>query len=645
MTLHFSIEKTDACLYNVVMISSGAMYHYSLIYLGAFAGILLIGVLLFVLIYFFSRNDLHRAVIFLSLFGLFFVVAEIGITLCYLNSEVILGRQIHRLQALSVAFFIFGIPYFLYSLAELNEVWHAINHYIAYACLCVFIAIAVIAFAAPELFVSQSESGARFIRQISYYSVRGKTGSVYTARDVILTVMMLYMLFVLLVDLRWHKHYKYIIYPLIASILGIGSALLDYLYIYGGMEDILRFRGHSSYFSFGITFFIFFIMVGSIRKFIDETRSVEKAQKIESLGVLAGGIAHDFNNLLTGIMGNISLAKLEALPGSRIYDTLGDAEKAALRARDLIKQLLTFSKGGEPVRHTASIKAIIVETVNFTLSGSNIHCTYQMEDDLKHVLIDSGQIAQVIQNIVLNARQAMPQGGKITIKAENATIHRRKFFSHDGLPMVKITISDSGPGIPNSLLEKIFDPYFTTKVGGNGLGLAISYSIVKKHGGDIEVTSKKGEGTTFQIFLPAVEDIETVVPSSHNGKAITSGTILVMDDDEAILGVMKGMLSRIHYNIIAVKNGTCALEEFRKDREGNRKICCLFLDLTVPGDLGGKEIIGAIREIDPHIKAVVMSGYSNDEVMANHEKYGFDAALTKPFGYEEVRKILESVLG
>jgi signal transduction histidine kinase len=241
------------------------------------------------------------------------------------------------------------------------------------------------------------------------------------------------------------------------------------------------------------------------RKKMEE--EILKAKKLESVGTLAGGIAHDFNNLLQAILGSISLAKMHADPGDKIHKFLDTAEKVSMRASDITKQLITFAQGGAPVKRTMYIGEFITNTVHFFLSGSNVTAKLYVESDLTPVDVDEGQIRQVIHSMVSNATEAMPEGGILTIAVENADIDVA-----DELPLsegkyVKVTLSDSGNGIPGENISRIFDPFFTTKEMGSqkgtGLGLAISYSIVKNHNGLITVESEVGVGTTFHIYLPA----------------------------------------------------------------------------------------------------------------------------------------------
>lgn len=380
----------------------------------------------------------------------------------------------------------------------------------------------------------------------------------------------------------------------------------------------------------------------------EEIRTEEellKIKKLESVGILAGGIAHDFNNILTAIMGNISLAKLDNRLDEETRKLLHAAEKASLRASDLTQQLLTFSKGGEPIRETASIGEIIRDSANFVLHGSVVACRYFIPDNLWLVDIDKGQMSQVIQNIILNAKHAMPQGGEIVVRCENIEGRPGKAGFPDLGKAVRIIISDTGIGIPAEMLEKIFDPYFTTKQKGSGLGLAITHSIIKKHEGRISVQSTPGKGTDFTILLPASSQKTTEAGKdesvlSEGGKA----RILIMDDEEMIREVAKAMLSHLGYEVLLAADGREAVSLFRSERDKGSPIDIVIMDLTIPGGMGGKEAVQEILAVDPAAKVIVSSGYSNDPIMANCREYGFVAAVGKPFQVQDIAMTIKQLL-
>ncbi len=356
---------------------------------------------------------------------------------------------------------------------------------------------------------------------------------------------------------------------------------------------------------------------------------LQKSHKLESIGILAGGIAHDFNNLLSGILNNVYLSKIYIDPGNKALERLESAENAIQRASNLTQQLLTFSKGGAPVKKTASIIEIIKESANFALRGSNVKCEYKTEENLWPVEVDEGQIDQVIHNLILNAAQAMPEGGSIHIHTKNFLL-----TLGTGLPIkegkyVKTIICDEGIGIDEEHQQKIFDPYFTTKEMGRGLGLSITYSIIKQHAGHITLESDIGVGTTFSIFLPAsgkqieekmlAEDINT----SGNEK------ILLMDDEHIIRDSVSEFLTQRGYNIVCSEDGEKAIALYQKAIDSSTPFDAVILDLTVRGKMGGKETVKKLLEINPDLKAIVSSGYSNDPVMAHYEEYGFCGVFHK----------------
>lgn len=378
------------------------------------------------------------------------------------------------------------------------------------------------------------------------------------------------------------------------------------------------------------------------RRKADEER--EKMQRLESIGILAGGIAHDFNNLLAGILGNIDLAKMHVKPGDKLYKRLEDTETASLRARDLTQQLLTFSKGGEPVKKDFSVSALLRDSVGFTLSGSNIRCEYLIPEDLWPVNADEGQINQVISNLVINAVQAMPGGGLIIASCENTAIG-----SKDAIPLkkgqyVKITLRDQGTGINEEHLAKIFDPYFTTKERGKGLGLATCYSIIKRHDGYITVESQLGVGTAFHIYLPASPDAVLAEKAEEEKPFISRGRILVMDDEEIVRMVATEMLSTLGHEVAVAKDGAEAIELYIRAKASGLPFDAVIMDLTIPGGMGGKEAIGRLKEIDPAVKVIVSSGYSNDPIMAHHQEYGFVGSVIKPYMVKDLSEALHKAL-
>lgn len=371
-----------------------------------------------------------------------------------------------------------------------------------------------------------------------------------------------------------------------------------------------------------------------------------KVKKLESIAVLAGGIAHDFNNLLSAILGNIELAGYRiAEEDPKTVSLLSNARKATKRAAKLANQLLTFSKGGDPVREVTSLPEFIIESAKFVLHGSQVSCNYNFADHLWMVDVDSGQICQVIQNIILNAKHAMPEGGTVTIQGVNVQDPATEaLLSVDEGDYVRITVQDTGIGIPKEIIDKIFDPYFTTKQEGSGLGLAICHSIIKKHDGYLIVDSIPGKGTTFTLYLPAVPTVDLTVAKQKAKPAVKAARILVMDDEEMLRDVAKAQLVALGHEPILVTDGFQAINRYQELQEIGMPVDLVIMDLTIPGGMGGQEAAARLLLIDPEAKIIVASGYSNDPAMANYKEYGFRAAVVKPFDLKELSNAIASVL-
>jgi signal transduction histidine kinase/ActR/RegA family two-component response regulator len=363
-----------------------------------------------------------------------------------------------------------------------------------------------------------------------------------------------------------------------------------------------------------------------------------KTEKLESLGVLAGGIAHDFNNILAAILGNISLARIQAHDQKKLAQRLEDAENATARAKDLTQQLLTFARGGDPVKKVIKVSSLLKEAAGFASHGSGVKCIFVLADNLWPVEADEGQLSQVIHNLVLNAIQAMPNGGKITVIANNAEP------LSGGKKFVKISVEDTGTGIPDDLLPKIFDPYFTTKQQGSGLGLASCFSIISKHDGKIRVESVLGKGTTFHISLPAAEQREETEPATRLEVVRGKGRVLVMDDEEMVREMLIESLEELGYLAESTEDGGAAVELYRKRQEEGTPFAAVIMDLTIPGGIGGKEAISSLRQIDPNVKAIVSSGYATDPILANCREYGFSGVLSKPYSLQSLSKVLQELL-
>jgi two-component system cell cycle sensor histidine kinase/response regulator CckA len=392
------------------------------------------------------------------------------------------------------------------------------------------------------------------------------------------------------------------------------------------------------------------VRILSIIRDITESRRLEEEQakvaKLESTGTLAGGIAHDFNNILTGIMGNIGLAKRNLQDGDYIKASsrLEDAERASLRAKDLTTQLLTFSRGGLPVKKVTSVAGLLKDSATLALRGSNVRLEFTLPDDLYPVEVDEGQINQVISNLVINADQAMPEGGIINITAANTTIKKKGPVPLTKGNYVRIAIQDYGTGIPLEYQPKIFDPYFTTKQKGSGLGLSVAYSIVKNHGGYIDVNSETGSGTTFQIYLPASGKPAPVEKEiSEKARISGKGRILVMDDEEIIRKLLYSALTTAGYEVVLTSDGADTVEEYIRAKKTGRPFDVVILDITIPGGMGGKEAVKKLLDIDHDARVIVSSGYATDPIMSNFKEYGFSAVVPKPFDIIELERTIRNV--
>jgi PAS domain S-box-containing protein len=375
-----------------------------------------------------------------------------------------------------------------------------------------------------------------------------------------------------------------------------------------------------------------------------------KAETLEQLGLLAGGIAHDFNNLLTAITGNISLACLLLPPDDEMAERLDDAKNASLRARDLAQQLLTFARGGAPIKKTASITKLIEDTVSFSLRGSRNRSEFEFAADVAQAEIDAGQISQVIANLVVNADQAMPNGGTLYVSCDNFCYDTTDVVIPDLPPgdYVRVRIGDEGVGIPEKYVKRIFDPYFTTKPKGNGLGLATAYSIVKNHNGLMTVESEVHVGTTFTLYLPAALNVETPVaeeaPKKLAETAHGTGRVLVVDDEDAIRDLVEFTLTRLGYEVSQAATALQGVELYKERLRVGKRFDLVILDLTLPGGLGGKEALKKLIEIDPTVNAIVSSGYATDATMSRYQDFGFRGCIAKPYEAAELGKLVHEMI-
>lgn len=397
------------------------------------------------------------------------------------------------------------------------------------------------------------------------------------------------------------------------------------------------------------------VMDTTDRKQAEEERL--KMSKLESLGVMAAGIAHDFNNTLSGVLGYLSMAKQDQVSAETLESYLSLAEEAAVHAKNLTRQLMAFAKGGEPIKETRSVAQVIQDAEMLVPTEVKIERTWDIAEDLWAADLDVSQITQVIQNLIINAQQAMPDGGTITIRMTNIHVGEEDVPPGSNLnpgAYVKVAIQDEGTGIPPDILDKIFDPYFTTKDAGTGLGLASTYTILQRHEGAVAVQSTIGQGTTFELFLPARVDLaipisEPVEPpsipiESVASPAVSEGNILIMDDEPIIRRLASEGLTQYGFNVISADNGEEALTIYQAALNQGDSIDVVILDLTVPGGMGGKEAMASLQEIDPAVKVIVSSGYSNDPVMANYKDYGFLARVVKPYRIKELLDAVNEVM-
>jgi PAS domain S-box-containing protein len=400
-------------------------------------------------------------------------------------------------------------------------------------------------------------------------------------------------------------------------------------------------------------------IVGAVLVFRDITdkeridAELQRATTLESLGVLAGGIAHDFNNILTSVLANVSLASLLLPAEHPAHARVAEAERAALRARDLTQQLLTFARGGAPVRTPTSIAAVVRESAGFVLSGSALRARYTIDPQPWVVEADAGQISQVVQNLVLNAMQALfpgaqdvPDGASIDIEVHNVHVDAPSALPLPPGAYVRVDVADHGQGIERAHLPRIFDPFFTTKPNGSGLGLASAYAIVKKHDGHIAVVSEPGHGARFSVYLPIAGVAHRAAPPDVPATVVRGvGRVLVMDDDAAVRSTIADLLGALGYSVALTADGTEAVAIWRRALDSAAPFHCALLDLTVPGGMGGLRTLRALRAVDPAVRAIVSSGYSEDPVMANFVSHGFVDVLRKPYTMREVSAVLARVVG
>jgi signal transduction histidine kinase/CheY-like chemotaxis protein len=369
-----------------------------------------------------------------------------------------------------------------------------------------------------------------------------------------------------------------------------------------------------------------------------------KLDKLQSLGVLAGGIAHDFNNIMAAILGNASLAGLRMKPEDPVRRQLDAIESAVMRARRLTGQLLALARGGEPIRKISNLEPLLREQASFCLSGSSSRCVFDIAADLWPAEVDEGQLTQVITNLVVNADQAMSSHGMITISAVN-----REVAEGDGLPLtpgpyVLITVADQGPGIAPEIVDRVFDPYFTTKNGGIGLGLAVAHAVIRRHKGHIALAPQSSNGATFEVLLPATPHAQLEAELGFEAPVPGRGRVLAMDDEPQLRTLYRELLTSLGYDTEVVSNGQEAIEAYRKAHDLGQPFDAVIMDLTVPGGMGGREALAEILAVDPDALAIVASGYSADPVLSRFQEAGFSGALAKPFSASQLSQVLARAL-
>ena len=382
-----------------------------------------------------------------------------------------------------------------------------------------------------------------------------------------------------------------------------------------------------------------------------------RSSKLQSIGVLAGGLAHDFNNMLTAVTGNLSLIRQQDNLLPEVYCSIDEAEQGARRAQELTQYLLTFAEGGAPIKQVIQVRALIQQTSAFVVRGSNVHCEFELASNLWKTEADPNQIAQVISNVVLNAVEATPNGGKIRVSAENITAPLASASHLAAGDYLCISVQDRGVGIAPEHLSRIYDPFFTTKKQARGLGLAAAYSIIQRHGGHISVESAPGAGTNVTFHLRALRPVAPapapVRPAASNTPAIETPVtaksdglkprVLIMDDDDSIRLLAKLMFTRLNYEVVTTADGEAALKAHAEAAASGRPFNLVVMDLTIPGGMGGKEAIRRLREKDTEVSAIVSSGYSNDPVMANYMEYGFNGVLPKPYTMDHMARVLKQL--
>ena len=579
----------------------------------------------------------------MGILGFIFTTSEVLVIILSAVQNSSMALFFHRVEAVSVIFYSFALPMLLSDILELGKKFRRFNTILYKTVFMISLILLSASIIYPELFLSSIKPEESIITPWNFG--RGTPGILYRIRDIMIFFATFYTFITISADIIINRRVRYLGLILTGIIIGTISGGVDMI---RGMMELERGLFSSriySYFGFGFTIFILLSMISVLRWFLDQTHDIDNARKVKSLGLFAGGIAHDFNNILSGVLGNTTLLMSSLREKKAENEILADIEKAVYRAKNLTMQLLTFSRGGTPVKDITSIKNIVEETARFVLTGSGIKPRIKCDNQLLHVEADAGQISQVIQNLVLNARDSMEdKGGYIDIKIDNVKIPSPLSRNRELSDYIKIEIKDYGIGISEHIIPYIFDPYYTTKGFGTGLGLSVSHSIVRSHGGDITVKSKPGEGTSFYIFLPATKQKKTPDLKSEIQYKQLTGKILIMDDDPHLRPMLKKMLEHIGLTAVCVPDGDNAIIEFNKAKKTNNPFNAIIMDLTISGGMGGVQTSAKIRELDETIPLVVASGYCDDPVMADYKHYGFSERLTKPFTLDDLRKAMSAVL-
>jgi signal transduction histidine kinase/ActR/RegA family two-component response regulator len=584
---------------------------------------------------------MNRGIALIGFLGIIVTTTELIILTFSIKGLNRPGMEFHRIEALAISFYLFALPYLFHSLLELNYFLRRINRYIYIIGFIIAVFFSAAAFISPEMFLSFNEPVKT--GPYAWNTGRAAPGILFRIRDVLLMFISFYSLTLLFYEMKISANRRFLKTMMTGIIIGILSGVADLIMNLVELDAGMHAFRVISYINVGLTAFTIIAVIAVIRIFIDESQALERLRKNEFMELLAGGIAHDFNNLLTGILGNTSLALYNASENGGNTELLRSIEKAAKRGRGLSRQLLDFSKGGALMRGVVSLEKIITENVKFIMTGSGIDTLFHFDKSLLHVNADESQISQVIQNIAINAKQAMDDAGTLTVVCRNTSIADPFSMLKPGR-YIKIEFRDTGPGIPEKNLKNIFDPYYTTKKTGTGLGLATAFSIIKNHGGLIEVSSKQGNGSTFTIYLPASEkefiehNNETPLKTKHRGRA------LIMDDDNMILGVGMKILTELGFNAECVTCGEDALEEYQKAMNSSEPYRLVIMDLTIAGGMGGKDAVKLLKKFDPSAKVILSTGYSHDIAGKDFSDIGFDGILPKPYTFEEMKQAVEEVL-